>query len=62
MDSNFYIPILVTISAILRIAYHFKLKKQSPQDITTLQKFIFYTSILLCVVGLIMITRELLFV
>jgi hypothetical protein len=60
MDSNFYVAILVSISSILRIAYHFKLKKESPEDINNLQRFVFYASIALCAVGFVMIARELL--
>lgn len=60
MDSNFYVGILVSLSSILRIVYHFRLKKESPDEINNLQKFVFYASIALCIVGFVMITKELL--
>lgn len=60
MDSNFYVGILVSISSILRIIYHFRLKRENPDEINRLQKFVFYASIAICVVGFVMIVKGLL--
>lgn len=60
MGSGFYVGILVSLSSILRIVYHFKLKKENPEEINNLQKFIFYASIALCAVGFVMIIKEVL--
>jgi len=57
MSSGFYVGILVSISAILRVIYYFKLKKESPEEINRLQTFVFYASIALCVVGFVMIVK-----
>ncbi|MEQ9091744.1 MAG: hypothetical protein RIE52_11675 [Balneola sp.] len=58
MSSTLIVGILVSLSSILRIIYHFRLIKESPEEISRLQKFIFYASVGLAIVGLAMIISE----
>lgn len=60
MSSTFYIAVLLSISSILQIIHYIRLKKKSPEEINGMQKFVFYASIVLCMVGFVMIIRELL--